>query len=459
MALIGSGMQTILAFLGALLLLILVHEWGHYWVARRVGVKVLRFSIGFGKPLWLSRRGPDQTEWVIGAFPFGGYVRMLDEREGPVLPEEAPRAFNRQSLPRRFAIVLAGPLANFILAFLIYWGLYLYGIPGLVPYVDAPPQGTLAASAGFQAGERITRVGSQPVETWNEVQLLLIDQALERGRLELETRDDAGHIALHGLDLSELAPAQRDADLLDQIGLRPWDFPIPPEAGRVLPDSPAGHAGLQTGDRIVAVDGQPLASWQALVKIIRASANRPLVMTLERHGAPQTITITPHAEQGERGEVVGKIGVSPRLTPELNARYWTTVREGPLDALQHAGSKTWEVIRLTFKTFAAMVAGEASWKNVGGPIQIADYAGQTARMGAIPYLTFIALISISLGALNLLPVPLLDGGHLMYYVVELIKGSPVSDRTLALTQRVGLMILTALMGFALYNDIQRLLTN
>ncbi len=459
MALFGNGVQTLLAFLGALLLLILVHEWGHFWVARRVGVKVLRFSIGFGKPLWLFRRGPDQTEWVLGAVPLGGYVRMLDEREGFVPPEEVSRAFNRQSLARRFAIVAAGPLANFILAFLVYWGLYLYGVPGLVPYVDAPPPGTLAASAGFQAGERITRVDRESVGTWNEVQLLLIDQALERGRIEMETQDGAGHVALHALDLSQLQPEQQDADLLDQIGLKPWDFPIPPEAGRVLPDGPAGHAGLQTGDRILAVNGEPLPSWQALVKIIRASAGRSLTLTLERQGATRTITLTPRAEPGEQGEVVGKIGLSPRLTAELNARFWTTEREGPIAAFRHAGSKTWEVIRLTFKTFGAMVVGEASWKNVGGPIKIADYAGQSARMGAIPYLTFIALISISLGALNLLPVPLLDGGHLMYYVVELIKGSPVSDRTLALTQRVGLMLLTALMGFALYNDIQRLLTN
>ncbi len=459
MALFGNGVQTLLAFLGALLLLILVHEWGHFWVARRVGVKVLRFSIGFGKPLWLFRRGPDQTEWVLGAVPLGGYVRMLDEREGFVPPEEVSRAFNRQSLARRFAIVAAGPLANFILAFLVYWGLYLYGVPGLVPYVDAPPPGTLAASAGFQAGERITRVDRESVGTWNEVQLLQIDQALERGRIEMETQDGAGHVALHALDLSQLQPEQQDADLLDQIGLKPWDFPIPPEAGRVLPDGPAGHAGLQTGDRILAVNGEPLPSWQALVKIIRASAGRSLTLTLERQGATRTITLTPRAEPGEQGEVVGKIGLSPRLTAELNARFWTTEREGPIAAFRHAGSKTWEVIRLTFKTFGAMVVGEASWKNVGGPIKIADYAGQSARMGAIPYLTFIALISISLGALNLLPVPLLDGGHLMYYVVELIKGSPVSDRTLALTQRVGLMLLTALMGFALYNDIQRLLTN
>jgi len=459
MALFGNSMITVLAFLVALLLLILVHEWGHFWVARRAGVKVLRFSIGFGKPLWLSRRGPDQTEWVIGTFPLGGYVRMLDEREGFVAPEELSRAFNRQSLARRFAIVVAGPLANFILAFLIYLGLYLYGVPGLVPYVDGPPPGTLAAGAGFHAGERITRVDQAPVKTWNEVQMFLIDQALERGHLEIETQDEAGHIALHALDLSRLQPEQRDADLLDQIGLKPWEFPIPPEAGRVLPDSPAGQAGLRTGDRILTVNGEPLASWQALVKIVRASAGRALTMTLERQGAPRVITLTPRAEQGEHGEVVGKIGLSPRLSPELNARYWTTLREGPITALQHAGSKTWEVIRLTFKTFGAMVMGDASWKNVGGPIQIADYAGQSARMGAIPYLTFLALISISLGALNLLPVPLLDGGHLMYYVVELIKGSPVSDRTLALTQRVGLILLTALMGFALYNDIQRLLTN
>ncbi|MDE1942276.1 MAG: RIP metalloprotease RseP [Betaproteobacteria bacterium] len=452
-------MTTVFAFVAALVLLILFHEWGHYFVARLAGVKVLRFSIGFGKTLWQVRRGPDQTEWAIGAFPLGGYVRMLDEREGPVAPEVAHRAFNRQSLGRRVAIVLAGPLANFLLAFLIYWGLYLMGVPGLKPYVDSPPPASLAAQAGFVAGERIVRVGREEVRTWNEVQLLLIDNALERNAVTLETEDDAGHLTTHRLDLSRLDASDRDAEVLDRIGLKPWDFPIPAVAGRVIHDSPAGRAGIQPGDRIVAVDGKPLASWQALVTLVRENPGKALTFSLERQGRQESVALVPRPERDGRGNTIGKIGVSPNVPRSLTDHFWTTVRDAPLPAMVHAANKTWEVTRLTFKTFGAMLVGQASLKNIGGPIQIADYAGQTARMGLMPYLTFLALISVSLGAINLLPVPLLDGGHLMYYAVELLKGSPVSDRILALTQRVGLFLLTALMAFALYNDIQRLLTN
>ncbi len=456
---IQTGLSTLFAFLGALLLLILVHEWGHYWVARRVGVKVLRFSIGFGKPLWLTRRGADQTEWVVGMLPLGGYVRMLDEREGDVAPEDLPRAFNRQSLGKRSAIVAAGPLANFILALLLYWGLYLVGVPGLKPYVGTPAVGTLAAQAGFQAGERILSVGQEPVATWNEVQLLLVDKALERERVVLETQDDQGHVALHTIDFSNLQLADRDAEVLDRIGLKPWDFPIPPKVGRVIADGAAARAGIQPGDRIETVAGSPLQSWQAFVTEVRQHPDQALELTLSRQGQQVHLQLTPRGERDGAGILVGKIGVAPQVDHELTKQFWTTVQEPPVGALVHAVRKTWDMTRLTFKTFAAMLVGEASLKNIGGPIQIADYAGQTARLGAIPYLTFIALISISLGAINLLPVPLLDGGHLMYYAVELIKGSPVSDRMLALAQRVGLLLLTALMGFALYNDIQRLLTN
>lgn len=457
---IQAGMTTVFAFLGALVLLIVVHEWGHYALARLAGVKVLRFSIGFGKPLWQARRGADQTEWAIGVFPLGGYVRMLDEREGPVAPEEASRAFNRQSLGWRTAIVVAGPVANFLLAFIIYWALFMIGVPGLKPYVNAPPQASLADQAGFIAGERIVRIGRESVQTWSEVQLLLIDNALEQRAITAETVDDAGHVSSHRLDLSLLGPSDRDAEILDRIGLKPWDFPIPPVVGRVLPDSPAARAGLRAGDRIVVAGGRGVASWQSLVALVRAGPERPLVFIVDRQGHQESLTVVPQAESGAQGNnKIGKIGVAPAVPHTLIEHFWTTVREAPLSAAVHAGQKTWEVTRLTFKTFWAMVRGEASLKNIGGPIQIADYAGQTARMGIVPYLTFLALISVSLGAINLLPVPLLDGGHLMYYAVELIKGSPVSDRVLALTQRVGLFLLAALMAFALYNDIQRLLTN
>jgi regulator of sigma E protease len=459
MTMLGNGLQTILAFLLALFLLILVHEWGHFWVARRVGIKVLRFSIGMGKPIWSIRRGPDQTEWAIAAFPFGGYVRMLDEREGPVDPHEVHRAFNRQTLARRAAVVSAGPAANFLMALLLYWGMYLVGIPGFKPYIAEPPSATPAARAGFQAGERIVRMGGHLVRTWSEVQLLLVDESLNHSQLEIETQDDAGHLNIRHLDLTQLDLGATDSELADRVGLKPWEVPIPPRIGKVLPGGVGARSGLQPGDQVLAIDGKPVASWAVLVDAVRASPGKPLQLQLERNGQTLTLALVPESTRDARGGTIGKIGVAPEFSQRLVDRYWTTVRYGPWDALREACGKTWEVTRLTFKTFGMMLTGTASWKNIGGPIQIADYAGQTAKMGAIPYFTFLALISISLGALNLLPIPLLDGGHLMYYVVEFIKGSPVSERVLAVTQRVGLMLLAALMGFALYNDIHRLITN
>ena len=456
---VGGSMQTLLAFLGALLLLIVVHEWGHFWVARRVGVKVLRFSVGFGKPLWSKRLGVDQTEFVIAALPLGGYVKMLDQREAPVAADELHRAFDQQSLVKRVAIVSAGPLANFILALLLYWGLYLNGIPGLKPYVNAPAAETIAAQSGFQAGDLIVRFSGHEVRNWSELQLHLVDALLSHERVTVEAIDLNNHLIVHTLDLSSLDSGDGENPITERIGLVPWDFPIAPQVGRVLPDSPAIRAGLHAGDRVMAVEGAPLTSWQDFVRMVRSHPNQVLRVQVDHDGVERELNLTPELYTGENGKTVGRIGAAPELDPSLEARLGTTVHYGLWGALMEGGQQTWKMTRLTFKTFGMMVMGQASWKNVGGPVQIAGYAGQSAKMGLIPYLSFLALISISLGALNLLPVPLLDGGYLMYYVVEFIKGSPVSDQVMAVTQRIGLMLLTALMGFALYNDIHRLITN
>jgi regulator of sigma E protease len=455
----GGGLQTLLAFLGALLLLIVVHEWGHFWVARRMGVKVLRFSVGFGKPLWTTRRGADQTEFVIAAFPLGGYVKMLDQREAPVAAHELHRAFDQQSLAKRAAIVSAGPLANFILALLLYWGLYLNGVPGLKPYVNTPAAETIAAQSGFQSGELIVHFSGQDVRNWSELQLHLIDAALDHERVKVDAIDVRGHLVVHTLDLSSWDSGDSETPITERIGLVPWDFPIVPQVGRVLPDSAAARAGLRAGDRVIAMEGAPTASWQDFVRMVRSHPNQALHVQIDNGGVQRELILTPELYNAEAGKAVGRIGAAPAIDPTLEERLGTTVHYGLWGALTEAGQQTWKMTRLTFKTFGMMVMGQASWKNVGGPVQIATYAGQSAKMGLIPYLSFLALISISLGALNLLPVPLLDGGYLMYYVVEFIKGSPVSDEIMAVTQRIGLMLLTALMGFALYNDIHRLLTN
>ncbi len=458
MDLVVHGFHTLLAFLAALLLLITVHEWGHFWVANRLGVKVLRFSVGFGKPLWSIRRGQDQTEWAIGAFPLGGYVKMLDEREGEVAPYELDRAFNRQPLWIRSCIVVAGPLANFLLAFLLYWALYWVGIPGLKPYLGTPPAGSIAATAGFVAGERILSLDGKPVDSWSSLQLMLVDHALSGDRVELEAMDNQHHVTRHALDLSGATDIHKADELMDRIGLVPWDFPIPARVGQILPDSPASRAGFRGGDRILSVNDRPVENWQALVHVVQASPGIPLLVKVERAGQTVSLNVTPLVE-GTSSHKTGKIGVSPWLDPELEQRYWTTVRKPVVAAAETALARTWEITALTFRTFGAMFLGRASWDNVGGPIQIASYAGQAAQMGMTAYFSFLALISVSLGALNLLPVPLLDGGYLMYHAVEWLKGSPLSDEAMVLTQRVGLALLAALMGFALYNDIQRLLIN
>ncbi len=453
-----SLITTVLAFIVALGCLIVVHEFGHYLVAQACGVKVLRFSVGFGRALWSRRLGRDATEWVIAAFPLGGYVKMVDEREGPVAPEDLPRAFNRQSVWRRIAIVIAGPVANFLLAIALYWFLFVSGVPGIKPVIGPPPSGTPAFVAGFSSGDTLVQIGDEAIATWQDARWILLQYAVKREPVKITTRSAKSDVNLHRLDLSSLTTADLDSDFLRVLGLVRYRPPLKPVIGEVVPDGAAERAGLQAGDEIVAIDNQRITSWHQLVASVRSHPGMPLTLEVRRAGALMpAISITPATVlEGERN--IGRIGAAPRIDPAAFSGLMVEVRYGVFEALARAVRKTWETSVFSLQMLGKMIVGEVSLKNLSGPITIADYAGQSAQSGLASYLLFLALISISLGVLNLLPIPLLDGGHLMYYTIEVFKGSPASDRAIEIGQHVGIALLFILMAFALYNDIHRLIS-
>lgn len=447
--------STIGAFVLALGILIVFHEYGHYFVARLAGVKVLRFSVGFGTPLFSRKMGRDATEWVVAAFPFGGYVKMLDEREGEVDPAESHRAFNRQSVWRRIAIVAAGPIANFVLAIFFYWVLFVSGVPGLRPLLGEAVENTPAAQAQLRSGDLVTRVGDVAIETWQELRWELLDHAVRKDVVSLELRNERNEIRSEKLDLSAIGPEELDANLLRAIGIVRFDTPIDPVLGELSDGGPAMRDGLRRGDRIEAVDGKSVRRWEEVVSAVRSAPGRAVLFDVVRDGARLSVTVkTDTVDEG--GNTIGRIGAAPDIDETQLQRLITKVRYAPGEALYRAAAKTGEVSLFTLRMLGRMIIGDISLKNLSGPITIADYAGQSAKVGWIAYLNFLALISISLGVLNLLPVPILDGGHLMYYVVEIVKGSPVSDRALDIGQRIGLALLFTLMAFAIYNDITRL---
>jgi regulator of sigma E protease len=448
---------TVVAFVVALGVLIVFHELGHYCVARLFDVKVLRFSIGFGRALWTFRRGADRTEWVIAALPLGGYVKMLDEREGPVPPEEAHRAFNNKTVWRRIAIVAAGPVANFLLAVAFYWMLFVGGVQEAKPIVGAPQPGTVAEKAGVARGETILKINGEPVTTWQQVRWRLLQLAVERGPAQLEVIDGRQHIATRTLDLAGFDLEGFESDPLSRLGIR-LDWPdSEPVVGDVLAGDVAERGGLRAGDRVVSIDGKAMRLWEDVVKAVRPSPGEELRFVVERGGERIEITLRP-ALIRENGERFGRIGAGAKVDPEWRKSHFALVHYGPIAALTKALERTWDTSVFSLKMLGKMVIGQVSWKNLSGPVTIADYAGQSAQLGLGAYVAFLALISISLGVLNLLPIPLLDGGHLLYYVVEIFKGSPVSERVMELGQRLGLTLLLFLMAFAIYNDFNRLLT-
>lgn len=452
-------LTTIVAFLVALGCLIVAHEFGHYLVARACGVKVLRFSVGFGRPLWMRPLGRDQTEWVIAAFPLGGYVKMLDEREGQVAHEDLPRAFNRQSVWRRLAIVIAGPAANFLLAIALYWVLFIYGIPGIKPVIDEPPSGTQARQAGFIRGDTLLRIGDEPVATWQDARWILLQRAVQKSAVMIEARSVRGDLERRKLDLSQLSPADLDSDFLRALGLARIQPDLPPQVGRVNQGGAAERAGLKTGDEIIAINDDEIRGISQAIKVIQENPGKTLLFVVRRNGAVLpaiAVTPDPHTEKG--GLRVGRINAVLQNRQEDLAKYLTVVRYGPVESVANAWHKTWDTSVFSLQMLGKMIVGEVSLKNLSGPITIADYAGQSAQGGLASYLLFLALISISLGVLNLLPIPLLDGGHLMYYVVEIFTGSPVSDRAIEIGQHIGIALLFTLMAFALFNDINRLIS-
>jgi regulator of sigma E protease len=417
-------------------------------MARWCGVKVLRFSVGFGRPLLRWVRGADRTEWVIAAVPYGGYVRMLDEREAesPIDPAELPRAFNRQSVGRRAAIVVAGPLSNLLLAVLIYVGLNLVGTHDLRAVVGQPEAGTLAAAAGFAEGDLVLRIDDRTIRSWNDVRWSLLQQASDRGRPEVVVRGADGVQRDLKLDLSAMDTERIDAEWFAHIGVHPGD--AEPVVRAVAPGDPAALAGVQVGDRIVSIDGTGIKTASDVSRRVRVSARQRLQFEIERGGRRLQLEVTP-IEAGAGEQRYGRVG--------LDFRDSILVRDAPVQAVQHAFTRTWETSWFSLRMLGRMVVGRASWRNLSGPVTIADVAGQSARIGLLAYMSFLALVSISLGVLNLLPVPVLDGGHLLYYAIEVVTGSPPPPKWLELGQRVGIGLLVLLTVLALYNDLTRLL--
>lgn len=450
-------LQSVLAFILVLGLLITFHEFGHYWVARRCNVKILRFSIGFGRPLWKKVFGEDRTELVIAALPLGGYVKMLDEREGEVREDEKHRSFNNQSLANRFAIVSAGPIFNFIFAVFAYWIMFMTGVSGLKPVVGEVAQDSPAMHAGIEAGQEIIRVDGRETPTWGTVVEATVSRIIEEGGITYTVlRKDGSQgevrLDLSGISIDDMAEGQ----LLNELGLSPKRPVYPAVIGDVSPGGAAETGGLLPGDEIVAVDGKDVDGWTEWVNIVRSSPGQTLDVIVQRAGSELRLTITPESIIDD-SETIGRIGAAVSADMEMDTSLVAIQRFGPVAALYEGMKKTWDMSLMTLRILGKMIVGEASVKNLSGPITIAHYAGQTASIGLAAFLGFIAIVSVSLGVLNLLPVPVLDGGHLLYYLVELVKGSPVSEDVQLAGQQVGIAILLGLMSIAFYNDIVRLI--
>jgi len=451
---------SIPAFIIAIGVLVAVHEFGHYWVARRLGFKVLRFSVGFGRPLAkFIGRDADRIEYVIAAIPLGGYVRLLDEREAPVPPEDLPRAFNRRPPLARIAVLLAGPLFNFLFAIFAFWLVFMQGVPGLKPVIGEVAPGSFAAAADLRALDRIERVGDDEAGTRQAAVLGILDHLVADGEVPLTVRDERGAVR----NLLIAVPEERrraltePGTLLAGLGFSFWYPPQPVVVTELTPGSPAERAGIRAGDRIESVDGEAVDDFQRFVARIEARAGRATELTATRDGRAIAFELVPDRIV-ENGREIGRIGLGSRGPADLRfpSEMQTIERHGPIAAVRVAVAETWQKSALTVRFLWKMVTGDVSTRNISGPINIAQFAGLTASEGLIYYLSFLALVSISLAVLNLLPVPVLDGGQIAYQLVEMVKGAPLSMEAQVLGQKVGIAMLAVLMGFAFYNDITQL---
>lgn len=453
-----SALHNIFFFILAIGVLVTFHEYGHYWVARKSGVKVLRFSIGFGRPLFSWHRTTaegDDIEYVIAALPLGGYVKMLDEREGKVADNERGRAFNSQSIATRSAIVVAGPAFNFILAIVLYWFVFMLGATVDRPYIGEAVPDSLVAKAGFQTRDEVLRVGDTAINSWNEFRLAVLDQGLDGGTLDITVRNADGIEQQRELELGHKNLLADEGDIFNSIGFTQWWPELPPEIGGVVEDGAAKQAGLQKGDVITQVDGNPVDDWLTLVKLIRDKPGAAMQFVVLRDGNEMNFTVVPDTRKIDDGES-GFIGAYQNVPETVREQLVAHIEYSPAEAVLKSLVKTWDMSTLTLRVLWRMITGDAALSNISGPITIATYAGVTASIGLVSFISFLAVISVSLGVLNLMPVPMLDGGHLLYYLIEAIKGSPVSESFELRGQQIGIAILALLMSVAIFNDIQRL---
>jgi regulator of sigma E protease len=441
-------LYSVLALIVTLGILVSIHEWGHFVVARRSGVKVLRFSIGFGPPLW-SRMDRHGTEFVIAALPLGGYVKMLDEREGEVPPEDAGRSYRRLTPWWRIGIALGGPGANFLLAFVVFWALLVVGRSEPIPLLDTVSPESPAYAAGFRGGEEIVAIDDEETPSWADVGIALAARLGDTGAIEVTARPSPdGNPRTYRVPIENWHRGEGDPDLLGSLG---FALGLAPIAGDVLPDSAAAEAGIRPGDRVRSIDGEPVSRWDQMVERISGSPGKPLSIVIERDGRPIDIVVTPRTAVDETsGKTIGRVGVRPRGPITREVAY------GPIESFARAGGETWAKTKLTLDLLKKMIVGMVSTKNLSGPITIAKVAGDSARYGTQAFLEVLALLSISLGVLNLLPIPILDGGHVLFCLAEVATGKPIPERVQVIGVQIGLFIVGGLMVLAFYNDLTRL---
>ncbi|MDH3325685.1 MAG: RIP metalloprotease RseP [Gammaproteobacteria bacterium] len=448
---------SVLSFVVALGLLIAIHEFGHFWVARKVGVKVITFSIGFGKPLWTKTFGEDKTQFSISAIPLGGYVKMLDEREGEVEAHELHRAFTQKTLGQRFAVVVAGPVANFVFAIFAYWALFIIGVPGVKPIVDAVEVNSPFAQAGLQQGDQIISIDGKDTPTLESARMALIESIMDQAEVDVIVSQFATSQRTLSLDLTQTPVDAISGNLLQYLGFTQYRPKLPPIIGRVVEGGAGQAAGMLEGDEIILVDGRPMDDWMKWAEYVRTKANKAVDIVIFRDQSEMSLVITPALIETQNGNI-GRVGLGPYVPENFYDELRATQRYSLIPGMFASLQKTWDMSILTLQMFWKMLSGQASLENISGPISIAQYAGMSAQIGYISFISFMAIISVSLGVLNLLPVPLLDGGHLMYYTIEFIKGSPVSEAAQIIGQKIGILLLGSLMFLAVMNDITRVIS-